>query len=166
MALTSLLATAVLTATATAPFTTDQAAKCAAVHAFTLDAMRVATNVPAPIRRRVRDGLAMWEYELSASAPKMSAEKLQAIADAAVTKVHEDLPQGNSPEAAAARGDYLTKASGACANMIATAYGDAEHPVVPYLREADAKQGVPQPLPVSGPLPVASSLDSDQRGLR
>ena len=142
-------------------FTTEQAADCAAIQAITLDAMRAASNVPAPIRLKVRNGLAMWEYELSASAEGAPPEKLQKAADSAIAKVHEEMPQGQGADAAAARGEYLTSRSAACATLIAEAYGEQEHPVMPYLREADAKAGLPAVTPVS-----ASAADDKSRGLR
>ncbi|MEM9422632.1 MAG: hypothetical protein AAF986_09020 [Pseudomonadota bacterium] len=129
----------------TAVFDTDEAAKCAASFAYTLDAMQAAPSIPQEIRRRMRDGLAIWEYELSASAPNATPAMLQAAANRAVAVVRAGMPDGAGPDIAAQRGDYLTMLTTKCAAKITAAYGDDEHPVIPFLRQADADALVPPP---------------------
>ena len=161
MALGSFLAMAALSlnmqAGKSGQFSMEEAAECAAIYAFTLDAMRSSTDIPANIRMRVRDGLASWEYELSASAPNARPETLQTAADNAVQLVRDNLPEGQGADAAAARGDFLTAGTEFCAAKIASVYGDQEHPVIPFLRQSDAEAGLPVPMPVS---------QSGGRGLR
>lgn len=172
MALTPLLAVAaIIFVGPEAKFTTEEAANCAAVHAITLDAMRKAENVPVPARKKIRDGLAVWEYEINASAPAFkndaAAEKWKAATSklygAAENRIYEDLAASTQEGAAVARGDYLIKASVECQKMIKAAYGEAEHPVMPFLREADAKAGLPTVTPVAT---TAEAEAEPGRGLR
>lgn len=143
-------------------FSTDEAAHCAAIHAFTLDAMSTATNVPRTVRNRIQDGLAIWEYELAASAPGASKEALQAAADRAVAYVRADLPAGEDAAAAQARGMFLTSSAEKCEKMVRVAYGGAEHPVIPYLRQAEVTVGDPT-LPPSPPVkpPTETKVAAD-----
>ncbi len=155
-------------AEAKSAFSTDEAARCAASFAYTLDAMQAAPSIPQEVRRRMRDGLAIWEYELSASAPGASGDTLQAAANRAVAVIRAGMPDGDAPDVAAQRGDYLTGLTTDCAAKIKTAYGDAEHPVIPFLREADAQQTAPPaPLPPLAPGQAAGTEDDPKgRGLR
>lgn len=145
-------------------FSTTEAADCAAYYAFTLDAMLAAPNVPANVRMSMRDGLATWEYELAAANPGASSAMLQAAADAAVQKVRDNMPEGLGSDAAAARGEYLTAGAAKCAARITDVYGDEDHPVIAFLREADAEAGVlPAPQPVAA---AGDELAVSERGLR
>ena len=160
------LAAAVLAVAPPAPhFSTDQAAKCAAIYAFTLDAMMAAPNVPSGIRKETRNGLASWEYELSASAPEAPPQMLQAAVDAAMQELYDNMPEGQGEEAAAARGAYLTRASADCAERLDTAYNGEEHPVLPFMRKADREAGLrvsPPPAPEDAP----AAPDPARNGLR
>lgn len=169
MAALPLILAAVVSMGPQAKFATEDAVKCAAVYAVTLDAMRHASNVPTEVRKQMRDGLAMWEYELSASAPNATAEALQTAADSAVEAVYANLPDGSGAEAAAARGEYLRAASAACAEGMAAAYQGAEHPVVPYLAAADAEAGLADmaaPVIVEPVSMKEEDSDDAPRGLR
>ncbi|MEM9989199.1 MAG: hypothetical protein AAF723_06730 [Pseudomonadota bacterium] len=135
----------------TAAFTTDEAARCAATYAFTLDAMQSATRVPETIYLGMKEGLAIWEYELSASAPNASAAVLQAAADRAVAHVRNGLPEGEGRDNAEARGDYLTAQTKICAQKIDTLYGDTQHPVMVLLAANAAP--IPDKVP---PPPLAA----------
>lgn len=145
-------------------FSTEQAAQCAVTYAFTLDVIRHMEDVPSANRREVRDGLAQWEYELKLSAPDAPVEYLQTAADEAVLLLDQALPVGQGAEAAKARGAYLTESQNVCATLIAGVYGSSEeHPVMPFLRAADAEAGLSvAPMPVSSP----AEAELPQRGLR
>lgn len=140
-----------------APFEIDAAARCAAVFAFTLDAMEGAQNVPRQVRKAMHDGLAMWEYELHAAVPVAEPEALQRAANLAVANVRADLPSGDGPEAAQARGNFLTMSAQTCQQQIASAYGDQEHPVIPFLRQAEVAVTAQPPAPV----PVSVTVEAE-----
>lgn len=162
-----LFAAALLAVAPPAPhFSTDQAAKCAAIYAFTLDAMMAAPNVPSGIRKQTRNGLASWEYELSASAPEAPPQVLQAAVDAAMQELYGNMPEGQGEEAAAARGAYLTRSSADCAERLDTAYNGEEHPVIPFMRKADREAGIlPRPAPTAMSAPEAPESEK-KSGLR
>lgn len=156
-----------------AHFSTDDAARCAAAYAFTLDAMARANAkpgakaVPDHIVDRMRDGLATWEYELAASAPEEKSEVLQAAANRAVAYMRADMPNGEGSTAAQARGDYLTSATGRCAEKIETAYAGREHPVIPFLRKDEvAVKASPSAQRKAPATAVAENSEKPKRGLR
>lgn len=154
----------------TMSYDTDAAARCAVAYAFTVDAMQSATGIPQDIRRSMRDGLAVWEYELAASAPGAGDQVLKDAANRAVAYVRAGMPNENTPESATARGDYLLGITKSCRMMVSQVYGDVEHPVIPFLRQADAGTVVP-PAAMPKPMPVnAAAAEPTQpaarRGLR
>lgn len=173
MPLALLAATSLAFASPQGHFSTDEAAECAALYAVTLEAMHGASNVPEDVLGKMRDGLTIWEYELSASAPEASAAILKTAADIAIEKVRASMPDGEGPEAAAARGAFLTKHAGDCEAMIEAAYEGEEHPVIPFLRAAEEKAAkealrsekekvaVPTPA-VAVPTPVAAVETPDE----
>lgn len=138
-------------------FTIDEAARCAAVFAFTLDAMATAQNVPRTTRNMVRDGLVIWEYELSASQPDATQEELSSAANRAIAYVRADLPMGDGPDGAQARGSFLMGSAKGCQDKIDVAYGGAEHPVIPHLRQAEVTVGDPTLPSPARPTPVAAT---------
>jgi hypothetical protein len=163
-------ATGLALAAAPAPnFAVDEAAQCAAFHVWTLQKMEGATNVPEEIRQAMWEGQAIWRYELSAAAPDADDATLQAAANRASAYVRAGLPEGENAEAAAARGDYLMGGVARCRAKIAEAYGDEEHPVIPFLREAE---GVTVPAPPQAAPPQSASVEerpkpaTPSRGLR
>lgn len=154
-------------AAAPSAFSTDEAARCAATFAFTLDAMRTAQGVPVAIQRRMRDGLAIWEYELARSAPGADPATLQAAANRAVGAVRATMPQGDTADAAEARGDFLTEGTARCGKQIETAYRGAEHPVIPFLRKSElAVAAPPAAQPVVQPVAATGEPKAQRRGLR
>ncbi|ADM09076.1 hypothetical protein PB2503_05007 [Parvularcula bermudensis HTCC2503] len=120
-------------------FSVDDAAYCAAVYAFTLDAMSRAENVPVAKQRETTEGLAKWEYELSAAGEDLATAALQGRADRAVAEVRQQMPNGVGAEAAAARGTFLLESSAQCDAQLTAAYGVSEHPIVPFLRKAQVE---------------------------
>lgn len=144
-------------------FTTEQAARCAAVHAFALDALATAQQVPRSFRNAMRDGLVIWEYELSAAEPGMTTDDLQAAANRAVAYVRADLPMGDGPDGAQARGTFLQQEAAACEQLVETAYEGAEHPVIPHLRQAEVTVGDPT-LPPPAPIPVVDAAPAQAAG--
>ncbi len=126
-----------------AKFTTDEAAGCGAVFASLVRAFQEADNVPEETRTGATVGLMFWEYELSASAPN-DEPKVQKTVLAAFDALAERMPEGETPEAANARGDFLMNQAKACSDRIDAAYPDADHPVAAQLRQVAAEQGVPE----------------------
>lgn len=118
-------------------FSTADAAECAAAYAETLHVMGDGQGVPVAVYRRMKDGLAVWEYELSASAPEADPATLKAATRVAAERLWQTMPDGEDGNAAKARGHFLTQTTGACASKVKAAYDGKPHPVIPFLREAE-----------------------------
>ncbi|WOI53127.1 hypothetical protein [Parvularcula sp. LCG005] len=154
------------------PFAMNEAARCAVVYAQMLDALQSAPNVPSHIRRGFKDALAVWEYELSRSSPGAGAAVLQKAANDAAQAVHDDLPKGDTSDAAQARGTFLQESAATCASKITIAYDRRVHPVIPYLRKAEVavEPGVTGTATTSAPISASegpkSQAPSAKRSLR
>lgn len=113
-------------------FTTDEAAWCGAVFAKMVEAMRGAEGVPDALRQQAEIGLMVWEYELVASGPGRQ-EYLERSVLAAIDRLGEEMPQGDSAEVANARGDFLVTRAQGCMERVDAVYVNAAHPIVQRL---------------------------------
>ena len=137
------LAAALLSATGAAAqaapgkFTTQEAARCGAVFARIVEAMKTAQDVPEDVRTAALLGLTFWEYELSASAPGED-EMLRNAVVTAFNALANEMPDGD--DQAQARGAFLMERASVCSDEIDAAYPSGEHPALAELQaEVDAE---------------------------
>ena len=128
-------------------FTTEEAAWCGVVFARMAEAMRAIEGIPAPLRDQAEVGLAIWEYEMIASAPGRD-EYVEREALAAIDRLADALPAGGGETDANARGEFLMTRAQGCMERIDAVYTDGPHPIVAQIAAARGIEVPGQSAPV------------------